>query len=386
MKLTLSTETLTQALRPVVRGVPTRPDSPVATGLRLTATDGTLRLLAGADPATSVRTAVPASVHEDGTAVLPGRTLHSLARTFPAGAPLDLTVEGSLAHLQFGGTRISLPLLDADEYPQLPDLPRSVGTVEGRALAAAVHHIAVAAGVDDTLPMLMGIRFELVGNTLKLTATDRYRLAVQAIPIQRTVRRAPSVPCVIPAKILRATAADFRRAQTVTVGLPASEAQQFSLSAEDLTVTHRPLDARHYPDISKVVPTSSGTQVVLERAALIEALTRAVALAGEYVPVNLAVQPGGPLVVTGGSCYGGSTREELGTRSSKGAPLRAAFNPGFLLAGLRILKSRTVQLDLTTAQRPVVLQTPGVDRAGLRYLVMPVRMASDAVSDGPTAN
>ncbi|MCY0922329.1 DNA polymerase III subunit beta [Streptomyces sp. H27-G5] len=378
MKLTLNTETLTEALRPVGRRVPTRPDSPAAAGLRLTATGDTLRLLAAGDLATSARTAVPALVHEDGTAVLPGRMLHGLARTLPAGAPLDLTVEGRLAHLQFGGTRISIPLLEADEYPQQPDLPKSVGTVAGKDIAAAVHQIAVAAGCDDTLPMLTGIRFELVGNTLKLTATDRYRLAVQAIPIQRAARRAPSALCVIPAKDLRATVADFRRAESVTVGLPTAEEQQFSLSAGALTVTHRPLDAKHYPDISKVVPTSFGTQVVLDRAALMGVLTRAVTVAGAYVPVNLAVEPGGPVIVTGGSRYEARTREELTPRSCKGAPVRIAFNPGFLLAGLRVLKSRTVQLDLTTEHRPGVLHTPGVDRSALSYLLMPVRTVSDA--------
>lgn len=378
MKLTLNAETLTEALRPVGRRVPTRPDSPAAAGLRLTATGDTLRLLAAGNPATSARTAVPASVHEDGTAVLPGRMLHGLARTLPAGAPLDLTVEGHLAHLQFGGNRISIPTLEAKEYPQQPDLPKTVGTVAGKDIAAAVHHIAVAAGCDDTLPMLTGIRFELVGKTLKLTATDRYRLAVQAIPIQRTARRAPTVTCVIPAKDLRATIADFRRAESVMVGLPATEEQMFSLSAGSLTVTHRPLDAKHYPDISKVVPTSFATQVVLERAALIEALTRVLAVAEHYLPVNLAVEPGGPLIVTGGSRHEACTREELPTRSAKGAPLRAAFNPGFLLAGLRVLKSRTVQLDLTSEHRPGVLHAPGVDRSGLRYLLMPVRTTSDA--------
>ncbi|MER6522574.1 DNA polymerase III subunit beta [Streptomyces sp. NPDC001553] len=378
MKLTLNTETLTEALRPVGRHVPTRPDSPAAAGLRLTATEDTLCLIAAGDPATSAGTALPASVHEVGTAVLPGRMLHGLARTLPAGQPLDITVDERFAHLQFGGTRISIPILNTDEYPRQPDLPKAVGTVAGKVLAAAVHQIAVAAGADDTLPMLTGIRVELVGNTLKLTATDRYRLAIRQIPIQRTVRRAPAARCVIPAKALRATVSDFRRAESVTVGLPAAEGQRFSLSTGALTVTHRPLDAKHYPDIDKVVPTSFATQVVLERAALIEALTRAVAVARDYVPVNLAVQPGGPVVITGGSRDEGRTREELTARSAKGEPIRISFSPGFLLAGLRVLKSRSVQLDLTTEHRPAVLHSPGVDRAELRYLLMPVRTASDA--------
>ena len=41
--------------------------------------------------------------------------------------------------------------------------------------------MAVAAGRDDTLPMLTGIRVEISGETVVLAATDRFRLAVREL-------------------------------------------------------------------------------------------------------------------------------------------------------------------------------------------------------------
>ena len=48
-------------------------------------------------------------------------------------------------------------------------------------LVAAVTQVAVAAGRDDSLPMLTGIRVEYDGERLTLAATDRFRLAVREL-------------------------------------------------------------------------------------------------------------------------------------------------------------------------------------------------------------
>src|SRR2546422_638413 len=48
-------------------------------------------------------------------------------------------------------------------------------------LAQAVGQVVGAAGRDDTLPMLTGIRLEIEGEKLTLAATDRFRLAVREL-------------------------------------------------------------------------------------------------------------------------------------------------------------------------------------------------------------
>src|SRR5262249_23176934 len=49
------------------------------------------------------------------------------------------------------------------------------------AFATAVSQSAAAAGRDDTLPALTGVRIEIEGDTLTLVSTDRYRLAVREL-------------------------------------------------------------------------------------------------------------------------------------------------------------------------------------------------------------
>jgi DNA polymerase III subunit beta len=60
--------------------------------------------------------------------------------------------------------------LPLDEYPTLPALPEVAGTLGSDAFAAAVSAVAIAAGRDDALPVLTGIRIEIDGEQVTLAS------------------------------------------------------------------------------------------------------------------------------------------------------------------------------------------------------------------------
>src|SRR6185312_5185601 len=93
----------------------------------------------------------------------------------------DLAVDGTRVSLTCGSARFSLPTMPVEDYPALPTLPEETGVVPTDLFAEAIGQVAVAAGRDDTLPMLTGIRVEIAGETVVLAATDRFRLAVRQL-------------------------------------------------------------------------------------------------------------------------------------------------------------------------------------------------------------
>ena len=71
--------------------------------------------------------------------------------------------------------------MPVEDYPQLPTLPQQSGSIPVDLFSEAISQVAVAAGKDDTLPMLTGIRVEIEQNSIVLAATDRFRLAVREL-------------------------------------------------------------------------------------------------------------------------------------------------------------------------------------------------------------
>ena len=202
MKLQVERDQLAEAVAWTARALPARPTAPVLAGMRLHA--GSELTLSTFDYEVSAQATVPVITDDEGTVLVSGRLLAEIVRSLPA-RPVDLVTDGTRATLKCGSATFTLVLLPEEEYPTLPEMPPLAGTVGSDALATAISQVAIAAGRDDTLPALTGIRIEISGDALTLVATDRYRLAVRELrwnPAQPDL----STALLVPARVLGDTA------------------------------------------------------------------------------------------------------------------------------------------------------------------------------------
>src|SRR5581483_1182182 len=179
LKFRLVREDFADAVAWVARNLPARPAVPVLAGVLLEGNDKGLTI-SGFDYEVSAEVHVPAEVATPGKALVSGRLLSDITRALPA-KPVDVGVEGTRVSLTCGNSRFSLPTMAVEDYPSLPALPEDTGVISADLFAEAISQVAVAAGRDDTLPMLTGIRVEISGETVVLAATDRFRLAVREL-------------------------------------------------------------------------------------------------------------------------------------------------------------------------------------------------------------
>jgi DNA polymerase III subunit beta len=195
MRFRVERDTLTEAVAWVARALPSRPVLPILSGLLLSA-DADGLILSCFDYEVSARIRVAAVTTDPGTVLVPGRLLADITRSLP-DFPVEFDDEGPDVGLTCGAASFTLVTLPIEEYPKLPELPVTAGTVDGGALAAAIGQVVPAASRDDTLPILTGVNVELDGEVMTLAATDRYRLAMREMgwePAQPDVRSTLLVP------------------------------------------------------------------------------------------------------------------------------------------------------------------------------------------------
>ena len=177
MKFRVERDVLADAVAWAARSLPVRPSVPVLAGLLIeTSPDGDGLVLSTFDYETSARATIPADVSDEGRALVSGRLLADICRSLP-NKPVEMTIDGAKVSLTCGSARFSLQTMPVDEYPTLPDMPAAAGTVASDRFAAAVSQAVVAAGRDDMLPVLTGVRIEIEGDSISLLATDRFRLS-----------------------------------------------------------------------------------------------------------------------------------------------------------------------------------------------------------------
>jgi len=177
VKFTVEQQALTDAVNWVSRSLSSRPIKTELLGIKIDAT-GNEVLLSGSDLETSSKAAFKADILVKGEVLVPGKLLAEISRSLP-NKPITIALDGSRVLVTSGSAKFTLPTLSLSEYPNLPELPQTTGTVASDTFATAVAQVAIAAGRDDSLPTLTGVHVDITEETITLAATDRYRLAVR---------------------------------------------------------------------------------------------------------------------------------------------------------------------------------------------------------------
>ena len=224
MKFRVERDVLADAVAWTARTLPVRPSVPVLAGMLLDAddVDGHQRLtLSSFDYEVSAQVSVDVDIDEPGRILVSGKLLAEIVRNLPPQT-VEVSTDGAKVVVSCGSAKFTILTLPVEDYPTLPAMPALTGSVLSDTFAAAVSQVAVAAGRDDTLPMLTGVRIEIEGSTVTLVSTDRYRLAVRELT---WTPEDPNVSAValVPAKTLADTAKSLTGGAQFSIALSTAD-------------------------------------------------------------------------------------------------------------------------------------------------------------------
>jgi len=377
VKLQVERDPLAEAVAWTARALPARPTAPVLAGMRLQAE--TELTLSSFDYDVSAQARVPVSTAEEGVALVSGRLLAEITRSLPA-RPVDISSDGARTTLTCGSATFSLLTMPAEDYPTLPEMPAPAGTIGSDAFASAVGQSAAAAGRDDTLPALTGVRIEIEGDTLTLVSTDRYRLAI------RELRWSPSRPdlsasVLVPARALADTARALTAGAEVSIALalPGEEGAggegMIGFEGAGRRTTTRLLGG-DFPRYQALLPSHVNAVAELAAGPFAEAVKRVALVAERNTAVRLSFSAG-QLVLEAGTGDEAQAVEVL-EAGYEGDDIQIAFNPQYLLDGLTAIDSDVARIAFTEPGKPALITgKPAPDeQPDYRYLLMPIRLGA----------
>jgi DNA polymerase III subunit beta len=375
VKIVLERDVLADAVAWTARALPARPTIPVLAGIRLEAAEDLV--LSSFDYDISAQATVPVSTEEAGTALVSGRLLAEISKSLPA-KPVHITAEAGRAVLTCGSATFTLLTMPEDEYPALPEMPPAAGTIGSDAFATAVSQSATAAGRDDTLPALTGVRIEIEGETLTLVSTDRYRLAVRELRWQPTHPELTAA-VLVPARALADTARSLTNGAQVSIALalPGAEGSggdgMIGFEGAGRRTTTRLLSGE-FPRYQSLLPKTVNAAAELSVSLLSESVKRVALVAERNTPVRLTFSAGQLMLEAGTGDE--AQAEEIIEAEFSGDDLSIAFNPQYLLDGLAAIDSDTVRIAFTEPGKPALFTgKPGPDGIPeFRYLLMPIRL------------
>lgn len=241
--------------------------------------------------------------------------------------------------------------------------PMTVLTLPADRLANALTEVRYAASLDSELPMLCGILFDLDAEqaTLRLVATDRFRLAVStATPDSVT---GDSIAVLLPTDLIDSVLAQLAAATELLSVQLTTERVSFRLSGKEIAGATLP---HEFPDYRRLVRLPEPSQRVAVSAAELHrevshAPTRTMTRDrdGAQYQVSTLV-----LDRTGGLQVGPSEADPDATV--------VGLNQEFLLQALAVGGQRQLTLELDGPIGPLAIRN--TDAEGSFSVLMPVRL------------
>ena len=362
MKIRLERDVMAEAVAWAARSLPNRPSVPILAGLLIEADQNGVTL-SSFDYETSAKISVAAQVIDEGVALVSGKLLADIARSLP-NRPVDFTADGTKAELVCGSARFTLQMLPVDDYPQLPDMPPSTGAIESDAFARAVGQVVVAAGRDELLPVVTGVRVEIEGDTLSLLATDRYRMALKELPWRPTSTQAEGA-ALVPARVLSETARSMGSGENITLSLSNASAGEGLIGFEGDGVggvrelTTRLLDGE-FPKVRHLMDVKPNLSVRVNTDALISAVKRVALVAERNTPLRMIIDADQIALeaATGDQAQASEAIEAVVENHVGGDPAltAAGFNPHYLSDALGAIDAPFVHFSFTAAGKPCLVQ------------------------------
>jgi DNA polymerase-3 subunit beta len=372
MKVSVLQENLAKGLSIVGRAVSTRSTLPVLANILL-ATDGNRLKLSATNLEIVITCWIKAEIGEEGATTVPARTFGDLVNALSQErVELELDDHTQTVHVACGRTEANVKGIDAQEFPLVPN-PDGTDRVKIGAggFKRMIQQVAFAAATDDTRPTLTGVSMNFDGRTLKMAATDAFRLSVRSAEIPPV---AESRSIIVPARALGELARVVSdNDQTVDIIFPDNH-KQIIFALDSVVIVSQLIDGV-FPDFTPIVPKKHNTRTILSTASFLKACKTADIFARESShTARLRVEPGDELVnpfvsISATSAETGDNEAQIDADVA-GDGVEIAFNVKYLTDVLNIIDTPQVALETQTAMEPGVVKPVGNE--DFYHIIMPM--------------
>jgi DNA polymerase-3 subunit beta len=367
MKFVCPKTSLGNALAALSRIIPTRPAHPILNCFMMFTKDNNL-VLQATDLELGLTVTIPAEMSSEGCTVVAGRHLTDLVRRLPdCDLMIQIVEETGQLEILYGKSAAHISTLAPTDYPALPAMPaQNKIIIDGNIWKSVLKKILIAAAPQEVRPNYAGVYINLQSGSLKLVATDTYRLAYLTMPYQGDT---PDFSLFVPVRPLNEVSRLLEDEQQLEISWDQS---LIAFHTKTFTMTARLMDAQ-FPAYEKVIPKQFQLRVRVNKDFLNAALERAALFnetpSGQAV-VDLKIEAG-TLYISAESTQVGSIKEEIPLAGVDGVECGALFTTRYLLDPLKVIDHAEVTLCLNGPSEPAVY----LDEEGEAYLhlILPVR-------------
>ncbi len=312
---------------------------------------------------------IPGKIKERGSITVPAKLINDFVNNLP-NEKIELRVKDKQLELKCKKFKSILKGLSADDFPIIPKIKlQPLINIKNNLLKNSFIQVVEMASTSESRPEISGIYINFYKNTIKLAATDSFRLAEKNIEINSKELKEQSI--IIPQRtVLEVIRILSEKKEQEEVKITLSN-NQILFDFNNTQIISRLIDGQ-YPDYQQIIPSNSETEVIINRAELINNIKVASLFTGKVNDIKIFVDPKKSIIeISSKDADIGENKSKI-EAEIKGKEVEVIFNYRYILDGLNNIYSDKVIIGLNDNTKPVLIRPVG--DINYSYIVMPIKV------------
>lgn len=316
-----------------------------------------------------------AKVEKEGAIVVPAKTISDFI-SFLNDGPIKLKAEDYYLVIESEKYKTKIKGLSSDEFPIIPQvLSQESLNLNTRLFCEGLKQIIQIPAPSSARPEISGIFLSFQKNSVKMAATDSFRLGEKKIFLKEALPIHKEYSCILPQRTAKEIINVFgeREGELKVLLSPNQilfESQMAETTHPEIQMVSKLIEGE-YPDYQTILPQKFATEIILDKNEFLNQLRAASIFASKINEIKLKTESKKGVIEIS------SQNPDLGEYHStifaqiRGKEIEISFNFRFLIDGLLNIPSSEINFGLNSEEEAAVLRGEG-DQSYL-YLVMPIK-------------
>ena len=336
---------------------------PILNSILLIASEKSLKLRS-TNLSLGIEVEIPAKIEKEGVVAISGLVLNGVFSNIFQNENIYLeSVDGNLL-IQTKKSKIKLKGQMHDDFPTIPKVVGTSFEIESKKLIDGIKSVYYSSSVSNIKPEISSVFMHTEEDNLVFVSTDSFRLAEKKIKMKGLGEIGGIlIPFKNVAEILRVFG-EF--VGTIKVCF---NKNQISFSSDGVYLTSRIIDGV-FPDYRQIIPKNSGTNAVVLKQDLLNALKLSNIFSDKFNQVNLLIKPKEKIFELS------SANNDIGENKTyldaaiTGENIELGFNYKYFFDCFASIITDSVSVKFSGASNPIVISP--VSDPSFTYLIMPM--------------
>lgn len=312
---------------------------------------------------------------KEGSIAVPAKFISQLVGVLPE-EKIDIKTKGNTLLIEGKNIKTQIKGFSSEEFPIIPKFLKDIYIeMDGKKLKDGLISVVDMVSTSQVKPEISGVYFSFNKGSIKLVATDSFRLAEKTIKDDFKNLFEKEINFILPQKTTRELINILPEEEGEKIRIYFSESQVMfetflpNSTHPEINLVSRQIDGE-YPSYEEIIPKTSKTKIILNKDEFVKQIKMAGLFGGKTNEVLIKVGENNIEIKSQDDEIGES---ELSMSAiTEGDEVKVSFNYRFILDALTNIKSSEISFEMQGNDRPALIKPVG--DASYLYVVMPIRI------------